>query len=189
MPRQQHLNSRVHVGQNIACPFCHCAYATATGLTHHLESGSCSAARGLNRDELYRIVRARDTHGAFTKNLIGWHGDGEYEVSDHSYNWARDAWECYLCHRLFGKRQSLNQHINSPARKLVSSLSLSQPHLTRPADQQKLYHCPGRSCTKEFTTLAAIVNHLESESCGCTRFATVQHSIQDMVRGERLLGF
>lgn len=73
----------------------------------------------MNRDALYRLVRAKDPGGAITKKLIGWHGDGEYEVSDHSYNYACAAWECYLCHRLFGQRHSLNQHINSPARKFL----------------------------------------------------------------------
>lgn len=44
-------------------------------------------------------------------------------------------------------------------------------------------------CAKEFTTLAAIINHLESEACGCARFSTIQRSIQGMVRGDRLIRF
>ena len=58
-----------------------------------------------------------------------------------------------------------------------------------PADQESLYHCPNRGCGKDFTTLAAIINHLESESCGFTRFGNVQRGINDMISGNRLIGF
>ena len=56
-------------------------------------------------------------------------------------------------------------------------------------DQQKLYHCPKHTCRKEFTTLAGIINHLESESCGFTRFDNVQRGIEGMISGNRLIGF
>lgn len=35
---RKHLNSRIHRGSTIACPFCSVKYATASGLSHHLES-------------------------------------------------------------------------------------------------------------------------------------------------------
>jgi hypothetical protein len=54
-------------------------------------------------------------------------------------------------------------------------------------DQQKLYHCP--KCRKEFVTLAAIINHFESESCGYTRFSNVQTGIRGLTDGSRLLAF
>ncbi|KAL7627146.1 hypothetical protein AAE478_003922 [Parahypoxylon ruwenzoriense] len=168
---KMHLNSRAHRGQQIQCPFCKSRHATATGLTHHVETGSCPNAAGLNRDTLYKFVRSKDSRGIITKNLIGWTGSTEYEANDRSYNWVRQGWECYLCHRLFDLLKSLNQHLNSPI----------------PADQESLYHCPNRACKKEFTTLAGIINHLESESCGCTRFENVQRSIQGVVSGNRLI--
>ncbi|KAH8594480.1 hypothetical protein B0O99DRAFT_513835 [Bisporella sp. PMI_857] len=168
---KMHLNSRAHRGQNISCPFCNSHLTTATGLTHHIESGSCPKAASLNRDMLYKFVRSKDPSGVITKNLIGWTGSTQYEASNRSYNWSRQGWECYLCHRLFGHLSSLNQHLNSPAH------------------QKSLYHCPKRSCGKEFTTLAGIVNHLESESCGCTRFDNVQRSIHGIVSGNNLIAF
>ena len=52
-----------------------------------------------------------------------------------------------------------------------------------------LYHCPNNRCASEFKTLAAIINHLESETCGAMRFETVQRRIGDIVSGDRLLQF
>ncbi|KAK7910882.1 hypothetical protein PG985_013363 [Apiospora marii] len=168
----QHLRSRVHQGQNIQCPFCKNCWATAAGLTHHLESGSCPSATGANRDTLYQFVRSKDTGGVFTKNLIGYHGSSKYEANDQSYNPYRGGYECYLCHRVFSSLHGLNQHLNSPIH------------------QQALYHCPNRgSCGKEFKSLAAIINHLESESCGFTRFEKVQRGIQNVVSGDKLIKF
>jgi len=57
------------------------------------------------------------------------------------------------------------------------------------SDRQALYHCPNRQCGKEFKALAAVINHLESETCGAMRFGTVQRRIGDFVSGDRLLKF
>lgn len=55
-------------------------------------------------------------------------------------------------------------------------------HLTNQVpDQQKLYHCPGPRCSREFTSLASIINHLESEVCGFVRFEEVQESFGDII--------
>jgi hypothetical protein len=116
-PSQQHLNSRTHRGQHIQCPFCSGHYTTATGLAQHVETGSCPKASALNRDLLYKFVRSKDPSGIFTKNLIGWTNSVQYEANDRSYNWNRQGWECYLCHRTFAHLQNLNQHLNSPTRK------------------------------------------------------------------------
>lgn len=99
----------------MTCPFCHHTFATATGVTHHLEQGSCPKARNVNRDELYRFVRAKDPEGRISKKLIGWHGSSGYEVTGDAWNGA--AWECYFCHREFKLCSGLNQHLNSPVRK------------------------------------------------------------------------
>ncbi len=56
-------------------------------------------------------------------------------------------------------------------------------------DLQALYHCPNRNCRLDFKTLAAIINHLESEACGATRFETVQNKIHNIVSGNRMVAF
>ncbi|KAK3330832.1 hypothetical protein B0H66DRAFT_76166 [Apodospora peruviana] len=170
---KQHLNSRIHRGTNIKCPFCGNQYATATGMVHRLEGGSCSVASGLNRDEVYRIVRSKDPSGIISKKLIGWTGDqadsGGYEATDRA--WNGDQWECYFCHREFGSRHALSQHLNSPVHR------------------HNMYHCPKPYCRMDFKTLAAIINRLESESCGAMRFEAVQRRIGDIVSGNRLIAF
>lgn len=168
---KMHLNSRIHRGQDIDCPFCRTCFTTATGMVHHLENGACRNAPGLTRDDIYRIVRRKDPNGIISKKLIGWEGESgaQYEASDRA--WNGHAWECYFCHRGFRTLNSLNQHLNSPAHR------------------QALYHCLNRNCGTDFKTLAAIINHLESESCGAMRFETVQRRIGDIVSGNRLIKF
>ncbi|RGP69239.1 zinc finger protein [Fusarium longipes] len=112
---KMHLTSRIHRPAQIMCPFCKRSLQSATGLSHHLERGSCPKAAGLHRETIYKFIRSKDPNGAITNNLIGWHGSTvHYEASDLAFNHRCGAWECYLCHRLFGSLAGLNQHLNSP---------------------------------------------------------------------------
>lgn len=121
--RDQHLNSRIHRGADMACPFCKGKFATATGVAHHVERGSCPQAAQINRDELYKFIRAKDPQGLISKKLIGWTGSSQYEASDRAWNGY--AYECYLCHRDFSQLRGLNQHLNSPTRKLYQNNRLA----------------------------------------------------------------
>ncbi len=56
-------------------------------------------------------------------------------------------------------------------------------------DQQDYYHCPHPACRADFKSLASLINHLESETCGFMRFEKVQESMTRMIRGGRLLGY
>ena len=87
---------------------------SATGLSHHLESGSCTHRPDINRDSLYKLVRLKDQDGIISKKLIGWRGSTEYEATDRAWNGY--AWECYFCHRDFTTKGGLDQHLNSPIR-------------------------------------------------------------------------
>ncbi|KAI2464899.1 hypothetical protein F4781DRAFT_411154 [Annulohypoxylon bovei var. microspora] len=167
---KMHLNSRVHRGRNLECPFCKQAYTTATGLTHHMESGFCPKATNLNRDVVYRIIRANDPTNLISKKLLDGPVSRRYEAT--ALAWNGHSYECYLCHRKFQQITSLNQHLGSAAH------------------QQNLYHCPNRIvCGREFSTLAALMNHLESESCGYTKFENVQRSAKNITNLNRLIGF
>jgi hypothetical protein len=53
----------------------------------------------------------------------------------------------------------------------------------------KIYHCPSFTCGKEFVTLAALFNHLESESCGFTKFMRVQRSVDGFFNASRAITF
>ncbi|KAF4509413.1 hypothetical protein G6O67_003589 [Ophiocordyceps sinensis] len=83
---KMHLNSRVHRGRQIKCPFCSRLFTTAAGLAHHLESASCPNASGLGRDGLYRFVRSKDPQGLISKNLIEWTGSSHYEADSGAWN-------------------------------------------------------------------------------------------------------
>ncbi|KAL7619895.1 hypothetical protein AAE478_010442 [Parahypoxylon ruwenzoriense] len=167
---KMHLNSRIHRGADMKCPFCSEAYTSATGLSHHLERGSCPDAPSLDRDMVYKIVRSKDSGGLISKKLLDWNGSPKYEANREA--WNGDAWECYFCNREFRSLRALNQHLASPAH------------------QQNLYHCPKRSdCGREFRSFAALMNHLESESCGYTRFENVQNAAKNIVSGDRRITF
>ncbi|KAK1585442.1 uncharacterized protein LY79DRAFT_268288 [Colletotrichum navitas] len=167
---RQHLNSKIHRSGTIECQFCKKSCKTATGLVHHLEQGACPKAP-LDRDKLYQAVRQRDPNGLISKKLLEWHGSPTYKATERAYNSTVRAYECYLCHRHFGALQSLDSHLNSTAHK------------------QALYHCPSRNCGREYKTLAGVINHLESESCGFMRFESVQRNVEKVVDPRRMIAF
>jgi C2H2-type zinc finger protein len=165
----KHFRSKIHQGSNSTCPFCKRGFTTYTGLSHHLEAGSCPNARNVNRENVYKFVRSRDENHVITTKQIGWHigvDNVVYEASSRAFNGY--SWECYLCHRTFGSNTALNQHLNSPAHK------------------SNLYRCPNRGCGNEFKTLAALFNHLESESCGFMRFSDVEKAGNMMFHNKRI---
>ncbi|WPA97988.1 uncharacterized protein RHO25_002599 [Cercospora beticola] len=112
-----------------------------------------------------------DTRGAITNKQLTWHEEENAELVASSASWNGYAYECYLCHRDFGSLRALNQHVSSPAHK------------------QKIYHCLSRSCGRQFTALAQLFNHLESESCGATRFSVVQKNAAAVFSGQRMIGW
>jgi hypothetical protein len=167
------MNSSTHRRNGpISCPFCKRGFTTATGVTHHLEAGSCPQARSLNRDTILNEIRRRDPNHMITKKLITY-GDTSSSITatSASYNRNSDLYECYLCHKGFRELKSLNSHVNSPTHR------------------EKVYHCPGRACGKEFRALAPLFNHLESETCGAVRFDAVQRNVGGILSGKRLIGF
>ncbi|KAL4912029.1 hypothetical protein BDW62DRAFT_195537 [Aspergillus aurantiobrunneus] len=98
---RMHLNSKIHRGRNIVCPFCKAGYTTASGLSHHLETSSCPNAPHLSRETIYRMVRKRDPHGVITHKQIGWIDEENAHYSATTKTWNGDGYECYLCHREF----------------------------------------------------------------------------------------
>ncbi|KAK0611636.1 hypothetical protein B0T14DRAFT_439133 [Immersiella caudata] len=167
---QMHLKSGAHLGdQGVQCPYCKDSCVTATGLVHHLERRSCPVAPFVGRDDMYYYVRSKDPKGLISKKLIGGIDNGQLEATDKSWNGR--AFECYFCHRTFGGLSALNQHLKSGTH------------------SQNLYHCLNTSCGREFKTLAATINHLESESCSAISFDTVQRNIADIVSGGRMICF
>ncbi|CZR68985.1 related to zinc finger protein [Phialocephala subalpina] len=144
-------------------------FTTAAGVTSpqiHLESGTCPKAN-IDRHGINRMIQQLDTNHVITKMLLTYPDSSNttYIATDRSWNGR--AYQCYLCSRQFASLPSLNNHMKSPVH------------------EQNLYHCPGRGCGREYKLLSGLVQHVESESCGVMRFATVQQQaksgIQNMV--------
>lgn len=164
----QHLRSKIHNNSSITCPFCSKVCNTATGLVHHIERGACPKAP-LDREKLYHAVRSRDPTGLISKKLLTGPANSTYEATGRTWNPRTKAYECYFCHRPFQTLVALNQHLQSPIH------------------QQALYHCPNRGCAKDFKTLAAVINHLESESCAYMSFQTMQQTTQRLFDRGRMI--
>ncbi|WXC65157.1 hypothetical protein SNK03_010965 [Fusarium graminearum] len=166
---RQHLNGKIHRVSTVNCPFCKAKCGTATGLSCHLERGSCPRVP-MNRKKLYKYVRNRDPAGVIVNKRLEWHGERTYEINPRlAWNhWAK-TYECYLCHKLHSSLHGLKLHLESPKH------------------QQKLYHCLNPTCRKEFATLAALINHLESESCKILRFQQAQRGISSIVDPNRMI--
>ncbi|KAL4877130.1 hypothetical protein BJY04DRAFT_210203 [Aspergillus karnatakaensis] len=168
---RMHLTSKIHRGRQMLCPFCKAAYTSASGLVHHLERGSCPKAPNMNREAIHRMIQERDPNGLITNKQIGWKDEDNISFSANHRAWNGSGYECYLCHRVFTQLNNLNQHLQSPKHK------------------QAIYHCPNWDCPKSFTALAALFNHLESESCAFMRFEKVQKSLGDVIGGRRTISF
>ncbi|KAB8259313.1 hypothetical protein BDV32DRAFT_59988 [Aspergillus pseudonomiae] len=170
---RMHLNSKIHRGKNVQCPFCKANYTSASGLAHHLERGSCPRASTLNRETILRIVHKRDPQGVITNKQIEWYKEdsSHYSATDHAFNGS--SWECYLCHRGFRSVKALDSHLNSSVHK------------------QNVYHCPNSNgrCVKQFTTLAALFNHLESEACSFMRFEKVRKNVDRIFQSRKTISF
>ncbi|KAG5922929.1 hypothetical protein E4U42_005134 [Claviceps africana] len=149
------------------------SYTTASGLSHHLETGSCSRAPSLNRETILRAIRQRDAHGLITNRQIEWRDEEhlDYKATNQAFNGVN--WECYLCHREFGSRNGLNQHLSSPRHK------------------EKAYKCPNTrgGCQKLFASLAALFGHLESEQCSFMRFENVQKQAKRILDSRKMISF
>ena len=153
------------MGAAIACPWCKNTYTTASGLTIHLESGSCSS--GLNRQRIKGIVQQLDRNNVITRPMITMPGYDNVQTIATARSFNGSGYECYLCRREFSTLNGLNNHLRSPVH------------------EQNFYRCPGRGCGREYKVLSGLVQHVESESCGLMRFASVQsqakNGIQNMV--------
>ncbi|KAF4415801.1 hypothetical protein FACUT_13114 [Fusarium acutatum] len=173
LPRRQHGQNYASMSgyqRGVTCPFCPAHYNAASGIVHHLEQGACPNAP-LDRDTLHQEVRRRDPTGSICNRLLVWQETVTYQATALAFNIHYGQYECYFCGDLFRQLSSLNQHLASPRH------------------QQELYHCPNRKCHREFTTLAGVANHLESESCRFLRFEAVQNGIRGFFSSGRWIAF
>ncbi|KAF8204120.1 hypothetical protein BJ912DRAFT_941995 [Pholiota molesta] len=164
-----HLNSSVHRPKDVTCPFgCGGKFVSRAALVLHLESGSCTS--GIDRNAVNRYVRQYDTNNVITdpaRLLTSGSGSSNQTVQyiATSASWNGNGFECYLCHNTYRSLNALNQHLASPRH------------------QDQIYLCRGPSCGQRFSVLSALVQHIESEKCGVSRFRAVQNAM-DSVLGQ-----
>lgn len=124
----------------------------------------------MHRNKLYRYIKNRDHRSLITNKELAWHGEKTYTINPTAaWNPWSKAFECYLCYKLHMTLTGLKKHLESSRH------------------QQSLYHCVKRSCGKEFKTLAALINHLQSESCKIMGLQQVQKSITTIVDPHKMI--
>ncbi|KAK0500770.1 hypothetical protein EDD18DRAFT_1145785 [Armillaria luteobubalina] len=167
--RAYHLASSIHMPKAFKCPAARCgeAFVSRSAVVLHLESGGCIS--GVDRATVNRYVRQYDKQNIITdpsRMLTGPGGVPRDEIvySANENAWNGYAYECYLCHKTAQSLRALNQHLASPRH------------------QAKMYFCPLPSCEIKFTTLSALLQHIESEKCGVSRFEDVQRTLNGLMK-------
>lgn len=163
------MRSNRHAIQNVKCPGCSRMFGSISGMTIHLESGTCQS--GINRQKLNAFVRSKDTNHIITNRLLtnGDPTDSSTRTFATEAAWNGSSYECYFCNRTYRTLKALNQHLGSPAH------------------EQPLYHCPNCAC--EFKLLSGIIQHVESESCGIAKFAQVKRTFDTFTASFRSIGY
>ncbi|KAF8971851.1 hypothetical protein BDZ97DRAFT_1693153 [Flammula alnicola] len=162
-----HLNSAIHRPKDVRCPFrCGGQFVSRSALVLHLENGACSS--GVDRATVNKYVRQYDTNNVITdpaRLLAGGSGSANQDIRYYATaaSWNGSGYECCLCHLVYRSLPALNQHLGSPKH------------------QDKIYLCRGPSCGLRFTTLSALVQHIESEKCGVAKFKAVQNAMNGML--------
>lgn len=191
------MSSPVHNVRNIACPHCQALFKTTSGVAHHLEFkclkkitegllawdverkitnpyiGNPNVVEDRDRirevdsdDDEDTVLVMRRRPGIVT--VINLLADGG------AYNRSAGAYVCLIddCPRQFRKLGHLNQHLKS------------QVHQADP----DTFRCPG--CQSKFSVVSALIQHLESGSCGLVGQAEVKTIYTGMVdMFKRLLAF
>ncbi|KAJ0315170.1 hypothetical protein Brms1b_006283 [Colletotrichum noveboracense] len=134
------------------------------------------------------------------------------EEGDLRYHEQQYHYYCDPCNRYFSNWNNLNQcpfckQTRATATGLIHHLEQGGcPNA--PLNREKLYEAVRRRdpngviskklltwqgsttrCGKEFTLLAAVINHLESESCKFMRFDAVQQNVERIIDPGRMISF
>ncbi|GJJ05992.1 hypothetical protein Clacol_000179 [Clathrus columnatus] len=171
----QHLNSGLHKQKDYLCPGRNCGrkFVSLAALVLHFESGTCRS--GLDRRQLNELVVRQDRNNVITNpsRLIA--GSGGVRPSPVSRTWATQrswngyAYECFLCNREFRALDSLNRHLQSPIH------------------DAKIYRCPNRICSMEYSALSALTQHVENGGCGVNRFKEVKDVMDSLTKNLRAI--
>lgn len=186
----QHLASPVHDEPSIPCPHCSRLLKTTSGVAHHLEF---SCLKNVTEAVVRWDVGHQITSPVYTDRIQEIDSDEEEEdnilvprddaglvkildvlATELTWSSAVQAYVCPVpdCYQRFVKLGHLNQHLRS------------QKHRTDPST----FRCP--KCESPFSVVSALIQHLESGSCGLAETQMVKEiytGLHDMFK--RLLKF
>ncbi|KAH9862952.1 hypothetical protein J1614_010729 [Plenodomus biglobosus] len=94
---RRHLNSTIYRSKNITCPCCKAAFTLASGLSHHLETGSCPRAKNINHRTIFQAISQRDSGGLLTNKLLTYPNSDIQNIATNA-TWNGSSFECYLSH-------------------------------------------------------------------------------------------
>lgn len=168
--------SAIHNRRKYTCPGRGCgkSFVAHGDLALHLESGTCPS--GVTRTKLNDVVVRLDRGNVVTNpsRLLTYNQESRVVTTWANQGaWNGLAYECVLCHRMFGQLSALNAHLGSPAH----------------AD--KIYRCPAlyQGCNREYKTLSALLSHIERSECGVTKFRKqVNGALDNITQGMLRLG-
>ncbi|MCJ1391562.1 hypothetical protein MMC18_004426 [Xylographa bjoerkii] len=220
----QHLSSVVHHPiSNISCPGnkrCKQRFTSPSALVHHLESGACRS--GITRKSLNALIQSNDVDqlihnssgGTDTPSLY-WNDNASTSSfggvpimtprTDESI--AGTPISMSLLSGLltpsssgsddFGSELALTTSPSCPlCPKKFRTVSALQDHLSSPAHESKIFHCPlsftaplldeanATKIPKLFSTLSGLTQHLESGACvgGNGMWRLVMKYVEDRAR-------
>ncbi|KAH8823717.1 hypothetical protein DL96DRAFT_235611 [Flagelloscypha sp. PMI_526] len=157
-------NSTVHKVNDLKCPLCSQMFAAPSAIAQHIESGGCSSK--ITRHHVTRAVQSLKISPTITVTQLI-EGPSPLPKGTITYHatelaWNGNAYECYLCHKTCRKLSHLNDHFNSAAH-----------------DDDE-FQCPGPKCGSKFALVSGLIQHIESGSCGVSKFQEVKNRMLDI---------
>ncbi|CAG8310410.1 unnamed protein product [Penicillium salamii] len=175
---EQHMQAKLHWSNY--CQPCNLQFGNANSYRAHLNSGThrgkevdcqyCDAEFVTSSGVLHHL-ESGSCPEAPDKNRSRLYRDIQrLDTTGRITNgaWYGDHWECDICDKEFYRGGSA----------AVAS------HMLSPVHNGELYHCLNVSdnCNKTFVSLAAVFNHMESESCGYLDFEDVPNCLNRLLR-------
>ncbi|GAA5980163.1 hypothetical protein JCM10908_001556 [Rhodotorula pacifica] len=175
--RRHWATSRKHAGR--FCNYCDSLIAAGDTMNEHDEALHWPC-RGCDR--VFRTSEARASHGKASHPWCTVHkraflSQANYEAHMRSAAHVGRTQPCpYRCRNTFTNRSAVVLHLEVGAcasgvtRAKVDEFLRSHDHtfagVNGPGDGEKPYKCSNTECSKKFSTLSGVMQHVESGSCG-----------------------
>jgi len=175
---QSHISS-IHRAKTIRClgGGCKRIFISVSAMTQHLESGACRS--NVTRAIVNHIAIRLDGNNVITNPSRLIQGPEGYRapvstpppIADAS-SWNGRSYGCFSCNNEFRLLAGLNQHLRSPIHDIA------------------IYRCPNKDgCSRVFTTLSGLCQHVERNKCGVQRLKYAKLAIESLMVGMRRIEY